>query len=125
MRLFILIAVALAQASVAAPRTMRLDYYHTGDVDEEYFSVDRIVVGAVVGRVVGETHRSSELDVEGSGVVRVGSDDRATFEGSIRVLVFVRVNEPAVRRYYVHRHEVVYREPKPASQPAMPPNRLS
>jgi hypothetical protein len=33
-----------ANVSVAAPQTMRLDYYHTGDVDEEHFSVDRIVV---------------------------------------------------------------------------------
>ncbi|HYL97659.1 MAG TPA: M64 family metallopeptidase [Blastocatellia bacterium] len=30
--------------AAAVPRTMRLDYYHTGDVNHEYFSVDRIVL---------------------------------------------------------------------------------
>ncbi len=29
---------------IAAPRTMRLDYYHTGDAKREFFSVDRIVL---------------------------------------------------------------------------------
>jgi len=28
----------------AAPRTMRLDYYHTGDASREFFSVDRVVI---------------------------------------------------------------------------------
>src|SRR6266404_5064197 len=34
----------LSVASHAAPATMRLDYYHTGDAKQEIFSVDRIVV---------------------------------------------------------------------------------
>src|SRR6266852_4233044 len=34
----------LAGVALAAPRTMRLDYYHTGDAKQELFSVDRIVV---------------------------------------------------------------------------------
>lgn len=38
-------AIILAAASVlAAPQTMRLDYYHTGDAKNEVFSVDRVVI---------------------------------------------------------------------------------
>jgi len=33
-----------AIATLAAPQTMRLDYYHTGNSAEEVFSVDRVVV---------------------------------------------------------------------------------
>jgi len=36
--------VALAVQVKAAPRTMRLDYYHTGDAKREFFSVDRVVL---------------------------------------------------------------------------------
>jgi len=36
-----------AIAAFAAPATMRLDYYHTGDVTHEVFSVDRIVIEPV------------------------------------------------------------------------------
>src|SRR6266481_861444 len=42
----ILSALALLLLSVAtqaAPATMRLDYFHTGDAKQELFSVDRIV----------------------------------------------------------------------------------
>ena len=31
-------------AAQAAPQTMRLDYYHTGDAKQELFSVDRVVI---------------------------------------------------------------------------------
>lgn len=34
----------LAAQVYAAPRTMRLDYYHTGDSQREFFSVDRVVI---------------------------------------------------------------------------------
>ena len=34
----------LAVATQAAPATMRLDYYHTGDARQELFSVDRVVI---------------------------------------------------------------------------------
>ena len=38
-------AVLLAFTSaIAAPQTMRLDYYHTGDASQEVFSVDRVVI---------------------------------------------------------------------------------
>src|SRR6267378_1265928 len=43
----ILSAFALLLLSVvtqAAPQTMRLDYYHTGDAKRELFSIDRIVI---------------------------------------------------------------------------------
>jgi IgA peptidase M64/peptidase M64-like protein len=33
-----------AGASFAAPRTLRVDYYHTGNSNEEWFSLDRIVL---------------------------------------------------------------------------------
>jgi hypothetical protein len=34
----------ISLAAHAAPATMRLDYYHTGDVKQEIFSVDRVVI---------------------------------------------------------------------------------
>jgi hypothetical protein len=34
----------LCSATLAAPQTMRLDYYHTGDATKEVFSVDRVVI---------------------------------------------------------------------------------
>ncbi len=43
----VLSAFALLLLSVvtqAAPQTMRLDYYHTGDAKQEIFSVDRVVI---------------------------------------------------------------------------------
>jgi hypothetical protein len=43
-----LLAVAflfvISTSAVAVPRTMRLDYYHTGNSKQEHFSVDRVVV---------------------------------------------------------------------------------
>ncbi len=39
-----LFACVVAVAGFAAPATMRLDYYHTGDATHEFFSVDRIVI---------------------------------------------------------------------------------
>ena len=30
--------------AAAAPRTMRLDYYHSGDASREFFSIDRVVI---------------------------------------------------------------------------------
>jgi hypothetical protein len=43
MLLFCLV-LCLSLAAFAAPATMRLDYYHTGDATRELFSVDRIVI---------------------------------------------------------------------------------
>ena len=34
----------LSAAAFAAPQTMRLDYYHTGNSKQEYFSLDRVVI---------------------------------------------------------------------------------
>src|SRR3981081_529804 len=34
----------LSIATHAAPQTMRLDYYHTGDAKQEIFSVDRVII---------------------------------------------------------------------------------
>jgi len=41
-RLFVFLL--FVTSAFAAPRTMRLDYYHTGNTDREIFSVDRIVL---------------------------------------------------------------------------------
>ena len=44
---FIFSAIAmvfLSSLTQAAPQTMRLDYYHTGDATQEHFSVDRVVI---------------------------------------------------------------------------------
>jgi hypothetical protein len=37
-------ALACAASTFAAPATMRVDYYHTGNEKQEYFSLDRIVI---------------------------------------------------------------------------------
>lgn len=43
--LAVLLSYALMSAQVSgAPRTMRLDYYHTGNASEERFSLDRVVL---------------------------------------------------------------------------------
>ncbi|MGI8733274.1 MAG: IgA Peptidase M64 [Pyrinomonadaceae bacterium] len=42
--LLLLCLLVSATSVFAAPRTMRLDYYHTGTATEEVFSVDRIVL---------------------------------------------------------------------------------
>ena len=34
-----------ASMASAAPQTMRVDYYHTGNAKEERFSLDRVVLG--------------------------------------------------------------------------------
>jgi IgA peptidase M64/peptidase M64-like protein len=45
MKVFVAIGLSLiAHNALAAPQTMRVDYYHTGSVSEERFSLDRIVV---------------------------------------------------------------------------------
>jgi len=41
---FAVLALALAGAASAAPRTMRFDYFHTGNAKEERFSWDRVVI---------------------------------------------------------------------------------
>jgi len=40
----LLVCLLRAGGAVAAPQTMRIDYYHTGNVSEEHFSLDRVVV---------------------------------------------------------------------------------
>ncbi len=42
--LAILLPVLLSVPALAAPATMRLDYYHTGDATHEVFSQDRVVI---------------------------------------------------------------------------------
>jgi hypothetical protein len=46
MRRFVAVCAGLLVCAVAAaaPRTMRLDYFHTGDAAREFFSLDRVVV---------------------------------------------------------------------------------
>jgi IgA Peptidase M64/Peptidase M64 N-terminus len=41
---FLLTGVLSASIASAAPRTMRVDYYHTGDATSEVFSLDRVVL---------------------------------------------------------------------------------
>src|SRR6266581_5788659 len=46
-------------ASALPPRTMRLDYYHTGNATEERFSVDRVVLEPLPwagGRPIDDTN---------------------------------------------------------------------
>jgi hypothetical protein len=46
-RILILSCFLFSSILFAAPQTMRMDYFHTGDVDEEAFSLDRVVVEAL------------------------------------------------------------------------------
>jgi len=39
-----LLALLMSSFAFAAPATMRLDYYHTGNVSQEMFSLDRVVI---------------------------------------------------------------------------------
>jgi hypothetical protein len=41
---FIMLLSGMLAFARAAPRTMRVDYYHTGTASEEHFSLDRVVV---------------------------------------------------------------------------------
>ena len=41
---FALVLILHATIASAAPRTMRVDYYHTGNATEERYSVDRVVI---------------------------------------------------------------------------------
>src|SRR5262249_20867633 len=41
---FLLAIVLTASTASAAPRTMRVDYYHTGDPTSEVYSLDRVVI---------------------------------------------------------------------------------
>lgn len=44
-KLFLCLAMlSLGSSAFAAPATMRLDYYHTGNPNQELFSVDRVVI---------------------------------------------------------------------------------
>jgi IgA peptidase M64/peptidase M64-like protein len=38
------LSLLLCATALAAPQTMRLDYYHTGNAKQEFFSLDRIVI---------------------------------------------------------------------------------
>jgi hypothetical protein len=40
----VIVLLLFVSSAVAAPQTMRLDYYHTGDASQEVFSVDRVVI---------------------------------------------------------------------------------
>ena len=49
-------------AAVAAPKTMRVDFYHTGNATEERFSLDRVVIEPLAwpgnpARPIDETNR--------------------------------------------------------------------
>ena len=42
--LLVLLLLSFTSLAAAAPATMRLDYYHTGNTTQEMFSVDRVVI---------------------------------------------------------------------------------
>src|SRR5215208_7899423 len=39
-----LVLLLSGTVATAAPQTMRLDYYHTGDASQEVFSIDRVAI---------------------------------------------------------------------------------
>ena len=72
-------ALSVASSSFAAPATMRVDYYHTGNDKEEHFSLDRVVVEPLpwpgnVARPVDPTNRGKYffeiVDDVGGKVIR-------------------------------------------------------
>ena len=59
---FILAMAVAAPLHAAAPGTMRVDYYHTGNDKEESFSLDRVVRrAAAVARQPGEERRHAPI----------------------------------------------------------------
>ena len=44
MKRILLALLLFASAAFAAPQTMRVDYFHTGDANQEIFSLDRVVI---------------------------------------------------------------------------------
>ena len=48
--LLIMLLSGMPAAALAAPRTMRVDYYHTGNASEERFSLDRVVLAGTWSR---------------------------------------------------------------------------
>ncbi|HTP87527.1 MAG TPA: peptidase M64 N-terminal domain-containing protein, partial [Bryobacteraceae bacterium] len=50
--LILLVSALLTAATAPAPRTMRVDYYHTGNATEERFSLDTVrIEGEWPGRL--------------------------------------------------------------------------
>jgi len=43
-RFLLSLFLLMSSMALAAPATMRVDYYHTGNSEEETFSLDRIVI---------------------------------------------------------------------------------
>lgn len=41
----VFVSLLVCVLSAAAPRTLRVDYYHTGNAHEEFVSLDRAVLG--------------------------------------------------------------------------------
>ena len=80
--LLIFLSFAMPAALAAAPRTMRVDYYHTGTASEERFSLDRVVVEPLPWpgnpqRSIDTTDRGKYLfevidAARGAGVEKVG-----------------------------------------------------
>ena len=73
---FLLMSVLEA---LAAPPTMRLDYYHTGSATPELFSVDRVVVAAY-GRQARETAEHCLSD--GPHANKVGAFQGAMYQNN-------------------------------------------
>ncbi|SEU01071.1 IgA Peptidase M64 [Stigmatella erecta] len=73
----VLLALLLATSASAAPRTFRVDYFHTGNASEERFSLDRLVVEPLAwpgnpARPVDETNLGKYLfEVRDSATNRV------------------------------------------------------
>src|SRR5213595_4037882 len=42
--LALILLLLISITTLAAPATMRLDYYHTGNDKQEFFSIDRVVI---------------------------------------------------------------------------------
>ncbi|MCA1556446.1 MAG: IgA Peptidase M64, partial [Acidobacteria bacterium] len=64
--LAILLTIFSANTSAAAPKTMRLDFYHTGNAAQELFSVDRVVLEPLAwpgnpARAIDETNLGKYL----------------------------------------------------------------
>jgi hypothetical protein len=90
-----------AVASAAPPRTMRLDYYHTGTATEERFSLDRVVVEPLPwagGRPIDDTNlgkyffevidRRSNLPIYSRGFASIYGEWEATGEAKTQARTF-------------------------------------
>jgi hypothetical protein len=68
-----LVLVQFSLCAIAAPQTLRIDYFHTGDVDTEIFSLDQVVLEPLA--FPGNLQQPLDLTVRGKYLFEVRDPD--------------------------------------------------